>query len=100
MKLNRCLSLLPLAILVNGLFAMHCQSAELVDDRTITLHTARDVAQKRRALIQYLWGREGFPKRRLPDVLTNVPSPVQHLSHLERVDEFRIEMAPSLQGLA
>ncbi len=90
------------AILIIALFNGHalCAETKITDDRAITIHTARDVAEKRRALIQYLWGADGFPKNRMPDlVATNVASPVQHLSHLERVDEFRIELAPGLQGL-
>src|SRR5437773_958198 len=91
----------PLALLVIALFASQGQSAQLIDDRGITIHSARDVREKRRALIQYLWGTEGFPDRRLPNViLTNVASPVRHLTHLARVDEFRIDMGPGLQGLA
>src|SRR5205085_9695406 len=47
------------------------------------------------------WGKEGFPERRFPEVVqTNAASPVKQLSHLSRVDEFRIKMAPGLQGLA
>ena len=89
-----------LALLVIGLIASRVQSAQLIDDRAITVHSARQVAEKRRALIQYLWGAEGFPERRLPNiVLTNVASPVKQLSHLARVDEFRIDLAPGLQGL-
>ncbi len=93
--------LLPLAILLIGLLAGRSEAAQLLDDRAITIHSTRDVAEKRRALIQYLWGAEGFPERRLPDVVvTNVVSPVKHLTHLARVDELRIDMAPGLQGLA
>ena len=89
------------AALSIGLFASSGQSAPLIDDRAITVHSAHDVAEKRRALIQYLWGPEGFPARRLPNVvLTNVPSPVNQLTNLARVDEFRIDMAPGLQGLS
>ena len=87
-------------MLVISFFAARASCADLIDDRAITIHSARDAKEKRSALIQYLWGNEGFPKRRLPDVvLTNVASPVQHLSALARVDEFRIELAPGLQGL-
>ena len=77
------------------------RSAQLIDDGAITVHSAREIEAKRRALIQYLWGAEGFPKRRLPSaVLTNVPSPVKQLNRLARVDEFRMDLAPGLQGLA
>ena len=88
------------ALVIVSLFASRIESAELIDDRAITIHSAREVAEKRRALIQYLWGTEGFPSRRLPNILTNVASPVKQLSDLARVDEFRIDMAPGLQGLA
>lgn len=82
-----------------GAFAL--QSAELIDDRAITIHSSREVADRRRALIQYIWGAEGFPERRLPNiVVTNVASPVKQLNHVARVDEFRMDLAPGLQGLA
>jgi hypothetical protein len=102
MKLLRP-SLAGLLALLLISFAYHgsCAELKLVDDRAITLHTAREAAARRRALIQYLWGSKGFPEHRLPDVVvTNVASPVQHLSQLARVDELRIDQAPGLQGLA
>jgi hypothetical protein len=84
-----------------GLFAISVQSAQLVDDRAITIHSTRELAAKRRALIQYLWGAAGFPEHRLPNVVvTNVTTPVKQLAQLARVDELRIDMAPGLQGLA
>src|SRR5262245_60094432 len=74
---------------------------ELFDDRAITIATARDLTNKRQALIQYIWGAEGFPDKRLPGTIaTNVSSPVHHLTHLARVDELRFDLAPGLQGLA
>jgi hypothetical protein len=82
------------------LFSIGVRSAQLVDDRAITVHSAREIAAKRRAVIEYLWGEEGFPDHRLPNVVTNIPGPVKQLTNLARVDEFRIEMAPGLQGLA
>src|SRR5882757_7164064 len=93
--------LLLLAMFVISLWANQVQAAELLDDRAITIHTAQDIEQKRHALIQYLWGDEGFPAKRIPDaMLANIPSPVKQLTNLERVDEFHIDMAPGLQGLA
>ena len=90
--------LVPLAIV---LIASRVQSAQLIDDRAITVHSERQVAAKRKALIHQLWGAEGFPNRRLPNlVMTNIPSPVHHLAQLARVDEFRMDLAPGLQGLA
>jgi hypothetical protein len=93
--------LLLLAMFVISLWANQVQAAELLDDRAITIHTAQDIADQRHALIQYLWGDEGFPAKRIPDaMLANIPSPVKQLTNLERVDEFHIDMAPGLQGLA
>ena len=90
-----------LLVLILSLIGGAVQSAQLVDDRAITIGSAGEVAEKRNALIEYLWGQDGFPKKRFPEVVqTNVVSPVKQLSHLARVDEFRIDMAPGLQGLA
>lgn len=103
MKPIRPARLCPLTLLILSLFAGrgHGAAPELIDDRAITIRSAREVAAKRRALIQYIWGANGFPQQRLPDaVVTNVPSPVRHLSELARVDEFRIEQTPDLQGQA
>jgi hypothetical protein len=88
------------AILVTAVLTLRVYSADLVVDRATTVVSAREVRAKRKALLQYLWGTEGFPER-LPDtVLTNVTSPVKQLSQLARVDELRMDMAPGLQGLA
>jgi hypothetical protein len=77
------------------------ESASLVDDRAIKVHSAREIASKRSALISYLWGADGFPTRRYPDLVgTNVASPVRQLDHLARVDELRMDLAPGLQALA
>jgi hypothetical protein len=90
-----------LAVIILSLWPERAQTAPLVDDRAITVRSDREVTEKRRALIQYLWGGDGFPARRVPEVvLTNVSSPVKQLTNLARVDEFRIELAPGLQGLA
>jgi hypothetical protein len=101
MKPPACAPLRLLAPIVVCLLATPLPSAQLLDDRAITIHSAREIETKRGALIQCLWGGEGFPKRRLPDmVVTNVPSPVRQLGNLGRVDELRMDMAAGLQGLA
>jgi hypothetical protein len=88
-------------MLAIGLFATRDLCAQLVDDRAITIRSARDVEEKRRVLIQYIWGTNGFPAQRLPDVVrTSVPSPVSELAHVASVDEYHIEMAADLKGLA
>src|SRR5262245_20178932 len=90
------------SIIVAALFsAAALHSAELVNDRAVSLHSARQVKDQRRAQVRYIWGTEGFPERRMPDkVLTNVASPVKQLSELVRVDELRMDLAPGLQGLS
>jgi len=76
-------------------------AAELLDDRHIRLHSARDIRAARQRLIQHVWGEGGIPKRRLPSsVSRGVPSPVQKLEHLARVDELRYELHPTLTSVA
>jgi len=87
-------------LLLGVLLPVRVDSAQLLDDRAITVQSAREIAAKRRELIKYLWGGAGFPDGRLPNVVTNVANPVKQLSHLSRVDKFHIDMAPGLQGLA
>jgi hypothetical protein len=101
MKRVLCSPVVLGTILSLSLLGGRGHSAELINDRSITVRSDRDVTEKRRMLIQYLWGTNGFPARRLPDlVLTNIPSPVKQLTNLARVDELRLDMAPGLQGLA
>jgi hypothetical protein len=77
------------------------RAGELLDDRALTIRSARDIEERRRALIQYVWGDAGFPSRRWPDtIVRDVACPVKQVTHLARVDEFRIDLAPGLQGLA
>jgi len=72
----------------------------LVDDHEITLRSSRAIEARRKSLIQFIWGSDGFPHRRQPDlVLTNITHPVHHLTSLERVDELRINLSPGLEGL-
>jgi pimeloyl-ACP methyl ester carboxylesterase len=73
----------------------------LLDDRQLTISSAADVANRRAALIQFIWGSDGFPNSRLPSSIErNVPSPVSNLGNLERVDTLHIAMDAGLEGLA
>jgi hypothetical protein len=92
----KSLVLLLLTILLRPIRA---QSAELIDDRKITISWEREITEKRRALIQYLWGAEGLPKN-LPTIISNIPSPVKSLTNLARVDELRVDLATNLQNIA
>lgn len=90
-----------LALLLAGLCGLNLPAAQLIDDRAVTIHSAHQVTARRAALIHYLWGPDGFPLHRLPEaVRSGIASPVRQLSHLGRVDELRVDLAPGLQGLA
>jgi hypothetical protein len=71
-----------------------------VDDRAISVHSASEITERRNALIQYLWGSDGFPTRLPEKTATNITCPVKPLEHLQRVDELRISVAPGLEGVA
>src|SRR5437016_14408450 len=59
-----------------GFLSLSARSAELLDDRAITLHSISDVTQRRTVLIQYLWGSNGFPTRLPEKTFLNVACPV------------------------
>lgn len=90
------LAILGIALIVQS----HGQNATLVNDRDLKINSRKNVSEKRRELLQYIWGGAGFPKSLLPKVSTNVPVPVRGLSNLRRVDEFRIALTVDLEGLA
>src|SRR5436190_19828409 len=43
------------------LSAIPASAAALLDDRAVTIASTQDIVTKRRALVQYLWGSDGFP---------------------------------------
>lgn len=99
----RGLRLLAVAAVMARLVGVGASAAPvpLLDDRAVTIRSAADVATRRAALVRFLWGADGFPSTRLPEiVVTNIASPVKQLSSLARVDEFRMPLAPGLEGLA
>src|SRR5258708_12111293 len=77
------------------------QAMALLDDHVITINSPADVTTKRNALIQFIWGVNGFPAAKLPSSVTkNVASPVAGLNNLERVDQLDVTMAAGEKGLA
>ena len=74
--------------------------ASLVDDRNIKVHSAAEVAAKRRELIQFVWGSTGFPVSKSPVVERNVPSPISDVEHLLRVHRLRFTMERGEKNLA
>jgi pimeloyl-ACP methyl ester carboxylesterase len=71
-----------------------------LDDRQITIHTSGDVARARGALVAFVWGGAGIPSGRLPAITRDVPSPLDGLHNLRRVDELRTDMDGGEQGFA
>ncbi len=98
--MNRSHQSLWLALLAALFLATSARAVELVDDRAITVASAQEVADKRKELIQFIWGVDSFPAQKLPQVAPGVQCPVKQLESFLRVDELRIDMAPGLQGLA
>ncbi|HXJ05778.1 MAG TPA: hypothetical protein VNH65_11800 [Candidatus Acidoferrum sp.] len=93
---RRAFSIALCALLVAALPA-----GQLVDDRAITIKSPQDIVARRQALIEFLWGPQGFPNAKFPSsVAKNIASPVSGLKNLERVDEMHITMDEGKQGLA
>src|SRR5690242_18386016 len=85
---NPFLILLTLALTTQTVAAA---TPPLLNDHQITIHTQAQAHQKRQALLKYLWGSAGLPTSR-PKVTPNIPSPVKQLTHLQRVDELKIDL--------
>jgi pimeloyl-ACP methyl ester carboxylesterase len=97
MKSRSCLAAAALVLFWN-LCAWH--GPNTLDDRTVTIHTARDAEAKRAELIRYLWGKKGFPEKALPEVVPDIPTPVKGLTNLARVDALRFPLSRSVEGLS
>lgn len=75
--------------------------SELLDDRQIRIDSRADAESTRARLIQHVWGPKGFPLGKQPNsVRSGIPSPVQHLENLVRVDELRFDLHTSLSSIA
>ena len=74
--------------------------AQVADDRHITIANPADVAAKRKALIDFIWGLGGIPQDRLPKVEKDDLSPIPALENLRRVDTLVIEMEAGQTGFA
>lgn len=76
------------------------QVIQRVDDRQISIKSTDDIAKKRKALIDFIWGPGGMPTDTLPAVEKNDKSPVDKLENLDRVDTLTISMEASQKGYA
>src|SRR4051812_34695198 len=82
-------------------FAFTSPGMALLDDHLITINSPASIATKRDALIQFIWGSDGFPGGKLPSSVTkNVQNPVASLNNLERVDQLSITMDAGEKQLA
>jgi hypothetical protein len=72
-------------------------ASALVDDRAIAINTSADIAAKRQALIQFIWGSDGFPTANSPTVTKSVSQiengRITDFNNLERVDQLQFDMA-------
>ena len=75
-------------------------SIEVVDDRTIHIHSAQDIATVRNSLIEYIWARSTLPATHNDlKVTENVASPFDcGGANLSRVDKFNLGMGPGANG--
>lgn len=94
---KKLLPLLPLLCL-----CAHAYAQDLVNDRQIRIQTSADVSTKRAALIEHVWGEEGFPAAKLPrlPIAKNDESPVPGLTDLERVDTLIVDMEAGVRSYA
>jgi hypothetical protein len=92
--------LLPLLSLV--CLCAHAQAQELVNDRQIKIKSPADILTMRAALIEHVWGSDGFPAGKLPrlPVIKNDENPVPDLADLERVDTLIVDMEAGLKSYA
>jgi len=91
--------LLPLTVLT--IFTLPSIGQNLVNDREITIRTPKDIAAKRQALIEYVWGSDGMPARRMPNwVIKDDISPISGLADLERVDTLMVQMDAGVNSYA
>jgi hypothetical protein len=81
------------SLLVCLLALVACVSARAwVDDYKITIASARDIETRRQALIEYIWGKSGFPSAPSDLIDRNIQSPAGVLENLERVEKLRTTM--------
>ena len=70
----------------------------------ITLTNATDVTAKRQALIDYIWGADGWPTNRVPDrIAEGIPNTsyaglYNEAGNLARIDQYTVKMAYDLES--
>ena len=67
----------------------------------IDIHSAEDVAEKRKAVVDYLWGGAGFPFEKLPNTITKdiVDTNFVSLKNLKQIDKITVDMEYDLNSI-
>jgi YD repeat-containing protein len=91
-----------LAPVVAVLSLLASASAQMLfDDREVTIFSLEDVESRRQALIDFVWGAEGFPRDQLPlRMIRDDLSPVEGLAGLDRTDTLVVEMHRGIHSYA
>jgi hypothetical protein len=71
-----------------------------LDDSRITINSVAEAGLRRQALISFVWGSGGFPFNTLAAPTLGVPSPLDGLPNVRRVDELRTRMDAGVEGIA
>jgi hypothetical protein len=66
------------------------EQAKPVDDTAIKIKAAADVQRLRDALIEYTWGKEGWPSKKMPVVKKGVACPIKALTNVRRCDSLTV----------
>jgi lysophospholipase L1-like esterase len=65
----------------------------LTNDRGITVTSLAAAESKREAIIRFIWGDAGFPRKQRPATIQkNAPSPIAGLQHMKSVETMTIRM--------
>jgi pimeloyl-ACP methyl ester carboxylesterase len=68
----------------------------------IEIHTIQDVIAKRQALIEYLWGTDGYPVNKMPiEIVKGInDTDFASLTNLKRIDRLTVDMESGLNSIA
>lgn len=71
-------------------------------DKVIQIHKPEDVLVRRKAFIDFLWGKEGLPKTKFPSSVEKgiTDADFDSLSNLKRIDKLTVDMDFGLKSIA
>ncbi|MCL2640610.1 MAG: hypothetical protein FWD53_07190, partial [Phycisphaerales bacterium] len=68
------------------------EAPDRVNDSTIKIKSEADIQRIRAQLIRGIWGKEGWPTKKMPEVKLNVPCPIKALKNFSRCDAFAVSV--------